>query len=135
MGALHMIQFGADDVEKALAGLSAEELDELPFGAILLDGAGAIIAYNAPEGAISGRDPRSVIGANFFEDIAPCTDASGFRDRFESGVARGDLNVLMEWTFSQSKPVTRVLVHMKRAAALRDRYWIFVKRAAADGRI
>lgn len=50
------------------------ELDALPFGAIRLDKDGTILSYNMTESKLTGRDPKKVIGRNFFEDVAPCTN-------------------------------------------------------------
>jgi hypothetical protein len=38
-----------------------------------VDASGTILKYNATEGAITGRDPKAVLGRNFFRDVAPCT--------------------------------------------------------------
>ena len=122
-----MIRFAAADIENHLADLDQQKLDDLAFGAILLDGRGTIVSYNAAESAITGRDPQDVIGLNFFKDIAPCTNLEGFRGKFDVGVKSGMLNEFFEWMFNYQMVPTKVQVHMKRAA-LQDRYWVFVKR-------
>lgn len=124
---MQTVSFASDTIENSLAAMSNAELDGLAFGAIQLDGSGQILAYNAAEGDITGRDPKSVIGQNFFTDVAPCTNAEGFRDRFDDGVKAGSLNTLFEWTFDYNMTPTKVQVHMKKAAA-GDKYWVFVKR-------
>lgn len=62
--------------------LTAEQLDELPFGVIELGRKGEIIAYNRAESDLSRRKPADVIGHNFFNEIAPCTKVAEFQDRF-----------------------------------------------------
>ena len=124
---MHIVAFGATDIDNRLAQMSTRELDSLSFGAIQLDGAGNILAYNAAEGAITGRDPQAVIGQNFFKDVAPCTNQKGFRDKFDEGVRSGALNAAFEWTFDYNMKPTKVQVHMKKAA-VGDKYWVFVKR-------
>ncbi len=124
---MEMVAFASDDIANSLANLSESQLDELAFGAVQLDADGNIIAYNAVEGDITGRDPKSVIGKNFFTDVAPCTNQPEFRGKFEDGVRQGKLNSLFEWTFDYNMTPTKVQVHMK-SATLKDRYWIFVKR-------
>lgn len=124
---MQMVTFASADVEAKLAGMSSAEFDALAFGAVQLDGQGVIHGYNAAESAITGRDPKTVIGKNFFSDVAPCTNHDGFRDVFDEGVAKGDLNALFEWTFDHEMTPTKVQVHMKKAAAP-GRYWVFVKR-------
>jgi len=124
---MDMITFGATDIENSLATLGDTDLDKLAFGAVQLDSDGNVVAYNAAEGEITGRDPKEVIGKNFFTEVAPCTNQKGFRDRFDQGVAAGSLNSLFEWTFDYNMTPTKVQVHMKKAAS-GDRYWVFVKR-------
>lgn len=55
-----------------IEGLGEKELDRLPFGAIRLDKAGKILNYNQTEAELSGRKKESVIGKNFFTEVAPC---------------------------------------------------------------
>ena len=119
--------FGQDDIEIVMSKMGSSEIDSLAFGAIRLDANGVIQAYNVAEGAITGRDPNAVIGKNFFTDVAPCTNTPEFQGKFAAGVASGDLNVLLEYTFDYEMTPTKVRVNMKKAAA-GDNYWVFVKR-------
>lgn len=125
---MEMVKFGSDDIENALAKMGTGELDDLAFGAIQLDANGKILKYNAAEGGITGRDPKSVIGKDFFKDVAPCTDTQEFRGRFQDGVKNGNLNTMFEYTFDYEMKPTKVKVHMKKALA-GESYWVFVKRA------
>ena len=61
------------DLEQ-ITRMSEEQLDALPFGAIRLDMTGKILTYNMTESKLTGRDPKRVIGRNFFTDVAPCTN-------------------------------------------------------------
>lgn len=82
---MEFVKFSADDTENTLARMSEKQLDDMAFGAIKLDGNGTILQYNAAEGDITVRDPKQVIGKNFFRDVAPCTDNPDFRGRFDAG--------------------------------------------------
>ncbi len=93
---MQVVQFADDHIENALSGISDEEFNDMAFGAIQLDASGKILKYNAMEGAITGRDPASVLGKNFFTEVAPCTDSRQFKGRFNSGVSNGELNVMFE---------------------------------------
>jgi photoactive yellow protein len=124
---MQTVAFGSKDIESSLASMNEKQLDDLAFGAVQLDPTGAILAYNVAEGSITGRDPKSVIGKNFFTEVAPCTNSKGFRDVFDNGVKAGRLNALLEWTFDNKMAATKVQVHMKKAA-VGEKYWIFVKR-------
>ncbi len=125
--ALDKVIFGSDDIENSLAKMDDKKLDSLAFGAIQLDASGKIIQYNAAEGSITGRDPKSVIGKNFFTDVAPCTQSKEFQGRFKEGVKNDDLNTMFEYIFDYQMKPTKVKVHMKKALT-GDSYWIFVKR-------
>ncbi|EWG99527.1 photoactive yellow protein [Halomonas sp. BC04] len=125
--ALDKVIFGSDDIENSLAKMDDKKLDSLAFGAIQLDAAGKIMQYNAAEGSITGRDPKSVIGKNFFTDVAPCTQSKEFQGRFKEGVKNDDLNTMFEYIFDYQMKPTKVKVHMKKALT-GDSYWIFVKR-------
>lgn len=124
---MEMVRFGSEDIENTLASMSGKQLDGLAFGAIQLDGNGKILSYNAAEGDITGRDPKSVIGRNFFSDVAPCTNSREFSGRFREGVQNDNLNTLFEYVFDYEMKPTKVKVHMKKAIS-GDTYWIFVKR-------
>jgi len=124
---METVRFGSDDIENQLQKMSDQDLDQVAFGAIQVDGNGKILQYNAAEGDITGRDPGQVVGKNFFKDVAPCTDTDEFYGRFKEGVKSGNLNTMFEYTFDYKMTPTKVKVHMKKALS-GDSYWIFVKR-------
>jgi photoactive yellow protein len=121
------IEFGKADTDNALTQLTSDEIDNLAFGAIELDRNGRILQYNATESRITGRNPKEVIGRNFFSEIAPCCNRPEFRGVFEAGVASGALNTVIDYIFDYRMAPTRVKVHMKKAL-IGDNYWTFVKR-------
>ena len=125
--ALKRIEFGQADLDNVMAKLSAQEIDELAFGAIQLDAAGVVLSYNAAETSITGRKPEAVIGRNFFNEIAPCCNTPSFRGVFDAGVQAGNLNAIFDYVFDYRMNPTRVKIHMKKAVA-GDTYWVFVKR-------
>ena len=125
--ALDIITFGQADIDNVLKGKSASEIDKLAFGAIQLDAKGNVLQYNTAEGEITGRDPKSVVGKNFFTDVAPCTNRPAFKGEFDKGVRNGNLGVMFEYMFDYNMKPTKVKVHMKKAIA-DDSYWVFVKR-------
>lgn len=124
---MEVLSFGADNIENSLAKMSAQQLDQVAFGAIQLDAQGKILQYNAAEGDITGRNPSQVIGKSFFSEVAPCTNRPEFKGRFDQGVRSGDLNVMFEYIFDYEMKPTKVKVHMKKALT-GDSYWVFVKR-------
>ncbi len=126
-GSMALVGFGKDDVANALSTMKPGEIDKLAFGAVQLDASGRILAYNAAEGAITGRDPKAVIGKSFFTEVAPCTNTPVFKGAFDKGVKSGDLNAMFEYTFDYNMKPTKVKVHMKKAL-VGDTFWVFVKR-------
>lgn len=124
---LETIAFGKTDIENVLGKLADKDLDKLAFGAIELDKNGTVLKYNSAEGAITGRDPATVIGKNFFRDVAPCTAKPAFKGVFDAGVKAGNLNTMFEYVFDYQMQATKVKVHMKRSISGTS-YWVFVKR-------
>jgi photoactive yellow protein len=67
----------------AVAQLTPDKLDGLPYGLITLDARGRVIHYNDTEARLVGLPKERVIGRNFFRDVAPCTRIREFQGRFE----------------------------------------------------
>lgn len=110
--------------------MDVEELDALPFGAIRLDRDGNILSYNMTESRLTGRDPKRVMGRNFFRDVAPCTNVQAFAGRFRDGVAKKDMHVIFPYRFDfQMAPrdVTVTLFYSRQT----DTAWVFVREAEA----
>lgn len=127
MDTMTRVEFGQDDLDNIMASLSPDEIDRLAFGAIQLDAAGKVLSFNATESAITGRDPASVIGRNFFGEIAPCCNKPAFRGVFDEGVRTGNLNAIFDYVFDYRMNPTRVKIQMK-AALTGNTYWVFVRR-------
>ena len=122
------LTFDQNDIENVLARLDDKAIDGLAFGAIQLDAKGTVLSYSQMEATITGRDPKSVIGKNFFTDVAPCTRRPEFLGRFEEGVKTGKLSAIFDYVFDYKMNPTKVRVHMKKAM-VGDSYWVLVKRA------
>ncbi|HEX6083368.1 MAG TPA: photoactive yellow protein [Thermoanaerobaculia bacterium] len=118
------------DLEK-IDRMNESELDALPFGAIRLDRDGNILSYNMTESKLTGRDPKRVIGRNFFRDVAPCTNVQAFAGRFRDGVAKKEMHAIFPYRFDfQMAPrdVTVTLFYSKQT----DTAWVFVREAEAS---
>ncbi len=70
--------------------LPVERLDELPFGAIVIDPDGTIAEYNEYETRLSHLEREAVIGKNFFRDVAPCTAVQAFEGRLRTFLKTSD---------------------------------------------
>jgi photoactive yellow protein len=66
----------------AVARLTPEQLDGLPFGLVTLDAEGRILHYNDTEARMVGLSRERVLGKNFFTQVAPCTRVREFEGRF-----------------------------------------------------
>ena len=109
--------------------MSEAQLDALPFGAIRLDKEGKILSYNMTESKLTGRDPKRVIGRNFFTEVAPCTNVQSFAGRFREGVAKGEMHIIFPYRFDfQMAPrdVTVTLFYSAKTGTA----WVFVREAA-----
>ena len=124
---MNTVAFGKSDIENVLGKMSSGQINDLAFGAIELDASGKILKYNAAEAGITGRDAASVIGKNFFRDVAPCTSTPKFKGVFDAGVKSGDLNTMFEYVFDYKMAPTKVKIHMKKSISGTS-FWIFVKR-------
>jgi chemotaxis family two-component system sensor kinase Cph1 len=109
-----------------LDDLCHDELDVLPFGLVQVDGTGRVVFYNAAESRLSGRSPETVVGRDFFRDVAPCTNLPAFRGRFLKGVRRRALDEQLLFTFGFEPHPVRVEVRLLRAREP-DRYWIVIR--------
>jgi photoactive yellow protein len=106
--------------------LEEGELNKLPFGAIRLDRDGKILAFNDYEARLTGRDPKLVIGKNFFTDVAPCTNVQSFAGRFREGINKEELHVVFPYRFDfkmSPRDVTVTLFYSKEAKSA----WVFVR--------
>ena len=124
---MEVLSFESKDLANVLAKMGDKEIDKLAFVAIKVDAEGKILQYNAAEGEITGRDPKEVIGKNFFTEVAPCTNRPEFYGKFKEGVSKGELNTLFEYVFDYKMKPTKVKVHMMKAM-VGEGYFIFVKR-------
>ncbi len=124
---MEVLSFESNDLANVLSQMGNDDIDKLAFGAVKVDANGTILQYNAVEGAITGRDPKAVLGKNFFREVAPCTNRPEFYGKFQEGIKSGKLNTLFEYTFDYNMKPTKVKVHMMKEVA-GSNYFIFVKR-------
>jgi len=110
--------------------MQENDLDTLPFGAIRLDTDGKVLSYNAAEARLTGRDPKRVIGRNFFTQVAPCTNVQAFAGRFREGVAQKKMHVIFPYRFDfemAPRDVTVTLFYSEQT----DSAWVFVRETPA----
>lgn len=106
--------------------MTESELDQLPHGAIQLSTDGRVLKFNAYESQLANLKKESVIGKNFFKEVAPCTDVQEFYGRFRTGVAEKNLheNFRYHFAFKQApRDVTVTLCY----SGITETVWVFVK--------
>ena len=116
---------GRAEIER-IQNLGESDLDRLPFGAIRLDRNGKILSYNRTEAELSGRRKESVLGKNFFTEVAPCTNVQEFAGRFREGVARGSLHMVFPYVFDFQMEPRNVWVTLFYSNET-DTAWVFVR--------
>jgi photoactive yellow protein len=119
-------RFGAAEADR----LDDVGLDELPFGVVCLAPDGLILRYNAAEGRLARLDPNTVVGRNFFTDVAPCTYTDEFYGRFRALVDRvleGDIarfRYVFDFRFGAQQ--VDIEIHRTPGAA---RFYLFINRS------
>lgn len=94
-----------------LSRLSVADIDALPFGFIGLAPDGTIRKYNRYEADLARTDPQSVLGRNFFRDLAPCTQVKEFEGRFRdfaAGAGESTLSFDFVFTFRHGAQKVRI---------------------------
>jgi photoactive yellow protein len=130
---LKLFQVDNVDIADAIDQMQADEFDQLPMGAILLDSRARILRYNLTEGELTNRNPGSVIGANFFLDLAVCGVSDQFQGRFKEAVRAMEYDQIFPYVFHHKMPESSMLVRMTkpRRASKEGAVWIFVRRIMA----
>lgn len=119
-----------DDTLAELGDLDAEALDALPVGAFCVDDQGAVQRANTevlqwPD--LEADAPADLIGANFFEDVAPAASNSLFRGRFEEGVDAGRMDERFLYTYvSEQAPPANLMVHL-HSTPTESAHWILFR--------
>lgn len=114
-------RFGAspmlDEVAR-LGRIQPDQLDGLPYGAIVLDATGRVLAYNDTESRMARLPAEAVLGRNFFTEVAPCTQVREFEGRFRTLAAGlGPQAVTFDFTFPFQFGPQGVSVLLTRGAA------------------
>ncbi len=104
-------------------------LDQLPFGVVCLAPDGLILRYNLAEGRLARLDPSTVVGRNFFTDVAPCTHTEEFYGRFRrmvEGGAEGSI-VRFRYVFDFKFGAQDVDIELYRVPGV-SRMYLFINR-------
>ncbi len=81
------------------SSLPGSLLEALPLGVIVLDAEGRVVLYNAAEQRLARRTQASVLGKDFFTEVAPCLRVAGLADVFHERIGRQPLDEVVETSF------------------------------------
>ena len=108
--------------------LTEDELDRLPVGMIQLDREGIVLKFNQTESRLANFEKETALGANFFDDVAPCTKVQEFHGRFLEGVARRSLHVSFPYEFHFRDGRRKDVIVSMFYSQSTDTIWVQVQR-------
>jgi len=120
------IEITPEEIAVRTAPLSEDELDALPYGAIMLDAHGFVLRYNRYEEALAGRRREEVIGRHFFREVAPCTALTRFQAEFDRGLESGRVSALFDFVFHFPSGARRVRVRLLGGQGNPPAVWAFI---------
>lgn len=120
------MSFVDDATLDELPNMSEDELDELDFGAVQVDDDGVVQQYNRYESEMADVEKEEALGNNFFTEVAPCTNNQLFYGAFEDGVADGELDQEMDYTFTFKMDPTNVKIRLYHEQDS-ETNWVLVK--------
>jgi photoactive yellow protein len=121
---------GEDPLERLMT-MPAEEFDNLPYGAVLLDVDARIVKYNRTEGEITNRDWRVMKGRQFFTELAVCGVGPHFHGRFKQACLSTTYDEIFPYVFHYQMPETSMLVRIVLDPTSDGTYkgvWVLVRR-------
>ena len=98
--------------------------DRVHFGVVGLSYDGEVSTYNRAESALSGLDPRRVIGRRFFTSVAPCTNNVLVAHRFGTETV---LDEVVDYLFTFKMAPTPVRLRLIKYPTA-ERMYLFVER-------
>jgi photoactive yellow protein len=118
------------DVMDTLDRLPPAQFDDLPIGAVLLNEKARIIRYNRTEGELTNRDPKRVMGAGFFLELAVCGVSEQFQGRFKSALRAMSYDQIFPFVFFHEMPETPMMVRMTKPRVQMEspHVWVLVRR-------
>lgn len=117
--------FDSPDLLDQLESASFDELDEVPFGLIVMDRSGVVTSYNRAESAQTGISPAKVLGRNFFESVGPCTNNYLVSQRY---LDEPDLDDTIDFIFTLRMDPTPVRLRMLAREGSERQYLAVIKR-------
>jgi photoactive yellow protein len=111
--------FESKNLPTVLETFQSDAFDELPFGLIVMDRNGDVIWYNTFESKRAGINPGRVLGRNFFEVVAPCTNNYLIAQRYADDQ---ELDESLDFVFTLRMAPTPVRLRMMAIAGSTRQY-------------
>ena len=121
-----VIDFDAPDLAGDIEQLSQYDLDQLPFGVILLDDVGTVLFYSETEQRQSGYDTRP-LGKNMFA-LSNSFGGDDFRGRIMRAQETGRVDLEFGWPRDYADPQRELRIRVQSA---RRGLWLFIQRDSA----
>ncbi len=122
------IDFDAPDLAASVEQLTQFELDQLPFGVILLDGEGTVLFYSETEARQSGYGALP-LGQNLFE-VSRCLGSDDFRGRIMRAREAGPVDLEIGWPGDYDDPTRELRIRVQ--SARQGGLWLFIDRDNAE---
>ena len=118
------VDFNAPDLAARIEALSQYELDNLPFGVVLLDRQGVILFYSKTEARLSGygMDP---LGKNFFS-YGDCVGIDDLRQRIMGAMENGRVDLDFAWSIDKAGAQSDLCIRVQSARS--GGVWLFFGR-------
>lgn len=113
------LEFDSHDLLVALESIPFGEFDDLSFGLIVMDRRGDVVSYNAFESVRAAIPRERVLGRNFFESVAPCTNNYLIARRYFD---EPDLDDFLDFVFTVRMAPTPVRLRMLARAGSAVQY-------------
>jgi photoactive yellow protein len=127
---LRYFQIQRQDPAQMVDRITDEQLDGLPYGAILLSNEAKILRYNRAEAEMTGRDQFGVKGRNFFIELAVCGLGPHFQGRYKQALLAAQYDEIFPYVFHYQMPETVMLVRITSGPVINGTrtVWVFVRR-------
>ena len=103
-----------------------EELDQLDYGVVASNSDDHICTrYNKYEADLAGLIKKDVIGKNFFEDVAPCTNNFLVYNRF---VVEKEINDELDYVFTYKLSPTKIKLKLLKSNKFSNEYLLVLKK-------
>ena len=118
------VDFNATDLAARIEALTQHEIDNLPFGVILLDRQGIVQFYSETEARQSGYG-EIPLGKNLFA-ISTCLGSDAFRGRIERALEQGPVDLEIGWPGDYGEPRRELRIRVQ--SARNGGIWLFIER-------